>query len=1190
MILLIAWITIFSLTSSVSGLGSFTYNEMNPFETKPQISKYLTYFDGTVVVRIINVDPNKISLDPELWVRPMLSLRIIYPNGTVSEMDKDLEIPEFNWHITQVNGLLDPVNIFALQKGYLLVRYFNASNPDDLNTYEEWGRIIDWNGNSYNEVYFSKAYIENGIWNPTATNFVSNVNPEKDPNKISLDPELWVRPMLSLRIIYPNGTVSEMDKDLEIPEFNWHITQVNGLLDPVNIFALQKGYLLVRYFNASNPDDLNTYEEWGRIIDWNGNSYNEVYFSKAYIENGIWNPTATNFVSNVNPEKGFIKIDWRKNYVEWQQYTIDDTFNFIKLSYGNLPVLPNITAFNVMGTVDEGYSMIMGTSTNSSNDSPLEINAVVYAFTKGYNDRQFGAPKLIYQSNLANITISDIFSGISSTGIGQVCTLNITQNFVTGSRNYYVKLNFLSSGSVTEIIPIPLDYLPVLPSNSTGWLVASIPYGGYLFYSRFPDETVGIKVYVYYFDEYKNKFRSWKSPEPMVLNLRGIFIILPNNTMLLTQIEDFNSWSFSTVDIPKLANSKNNYSNFQVDFTSPSINDNISTLTNTITITYYDPVELSDGNITIYKIDNSGNNIIRQFVNGIKSTDFCSISDDGLTITVKVIKSTFSNPSSQYYIKVDSNFARSQTYKESLMGIYNIWKFNTNTSEEIFADTISGVLRLTAEGTEYYENLNSTEKSKFFFDLQIELSKIIPVDIKRLSSNEKTQIDTTVSSSRQILVSLNILNIESSKEEKSVASIVDDLNEMIKYKSMTSISLNPTTKYLDGDFGFKPKQNLWDEYKWKFSGIILTLVILVILSLIAKKMESKGHNVVILQLGLIIFDFIMDVLFVSQNGKVIEVLYIPSVIFLTVPIGINTIWAFHIISYENKSKAFLDWFSQHEKVASVFTILSSADIEALRILHSNLAGFKFFQAPISTKGKNKIFWVSCLTIFVEDIPQLIIQLMYNHSVVTYDIIPLLALVSSCISLLINIIGRLFQAINSCRPGALEHDDQDDFQRLQTPVTERSHASEESISHSIDIKEENEKNSDKNNSTRSSSKSSFQEKKLLFQAINSCRPGALEHDDQDDFQRLQTPVTERSHASEESISHSIDIKEENEKNSDKNNSTRSSSKSSFQEVIKYDGDEFNTKDTLDRLKEMIENKEFTVEAIPSLPKNHRESDY
>ncbi|CAG8597066.1 1189_t:CDS:2, partial [Diversispora eburnea] len=485
----------------------------------------------------------------------------------------------------------------------------------------------------------------------------------------------------------------------------------------------------------------------------------------------------------------------------------------------------------------------------------------------------------------------------------------------------------------------------------------------------------------------------------------------------------------------------NVYSNFQVKSTSPSINATIPTSTDrsNITITYYEPVERFYGNISIYQIDKNGNTIIRQFVNGVNS--FCSISDNGLTVTVNVLKSTFSNPNSQFYIKVDNDFVRSKAYRESLRGIYdNIWKFNTSSREETFADKIYGVLRLTKEGTEYYENLNSTGKDKFFTDLRLELSEIIPVNIKRLSSNgEKTQVDTTINSGRKILISLNI---ESSKEERSADSILNDLNDMITYKNMTSIDLFPTTKYLDGDFGFKPTPALWGKYKWKFLGVMLVLAILVVLFLIAKKIESKGHNIAILQLGLIIFDFAMDVLFVSKNGKVIEVLYIPS--------------------YENKSKAFLDWFSQNEKVASVFTVLSSADIETLSILHSNMAGFKFFQAPFSTKGKNRIFWASCLAIFVEDIPQVIIQLIYYFRVVTYDIIPLLSLVSSCLSLLINIIGRLFQAINTCRPGILKCDssqNQDDFEslhQLQTPATERSSTSDESISHSVDVKEENEK--------------------------------------------------------------------------------------------------------------------------------------
>ena len=37
----------------------------------------------------------------------------------------------------------------------------------------------------------------------------------------------------------------------------------------------------------------------------------------------------------------------------------------------------------------------------------------------------------------------------------------------------------------------------------------------------------------------------------------------------------------------------------------------------------------------------------------------------------------------------------------------------------------------------------------------------------------------------------------------------------------------------------------------------------------------KGRNMAVLQLGLIIFDFVMDVLFITKNGKDIKALYIP---------------------------------------------------------------------------------------------------------------------------------------------------------------------------------------------------------------------------------------------------------------------------------------------------------------------------
>ncbi|CAG8568461.1 11679_t:CDS:2 [Diversispora eburnea] len=889
MVLIIAWIKIFSLTSSVFGLGIFTHNETNSFPAPRRIWQHGEYIDGTVVLRMISGDLNKTSTTGT-WTRPLLSLRIIHPNGTVNEIDKDLGIQDFNWLIFEIPGV--------------------------------------------------------------------------DANQ-----------------------------------------------DPISVDALHRGYLIVRYFKASNTTDFTTYEECGRIIDWYGNLY----------RNDIWYTSNTAIITNVDPSKGFIRTAAENaTYVEWQQYMIDDSFNLIKLSEGNitLPMEDGAFAiFNTVATVDEGYSIIMGNSTSKSAnpDDPLEIQAAVYDLKIGYNETQFSAPKLLYQSHLPNITIYQMFCSISSTGVGQVCLLDVRQSITqnndtqsnvtsTSYNDYYVKLDFLISGSVTKITS--LHILPELPSNTTtGWQVKSIPFGGYLFYGYFLDAKSRTYSYGYYYNEIENKFYVWDFSEPTVLNLRGVLLILPNNTLLVSQRENNDTWSFLTTDIPNYSGfSDNGYSNALINSTSPKINAIISNPskfmdTGSITISYYEPVELSDGYIWIYRIDN---NVTRQFVVG-NNDKFCSISDNGLTVIVKVIESTFSYPNSQYYVKVDNNFVRSKKYGEPLMGIDdNIWKFNTYSSEETFASTASGIMRLTEEGTNHYYLLTSSEKSDFFSNLIIELSKILSIDYKRLSSNEKFQVDNTIKPNTQILINLRI---QSSRTERSVKFIIEDLHNMIKHKSITAISLFPNTNYLDEAYGFKQQQNLWNEYWIRFMGVILSFGVLICLFALAwkKDIKKEGRNVAILQLGIIIFDFVMDTLFVTYNSTIVKELYIPS-------------WAFYIISEESKSEKFMQWSIRYGRVVSIFTVLSGADIEALSIIYSTLAGFEILNAPFSNKGKSRIFWCSWLNIFLEDIPQVIIQILYFRNVVSYDIIPILTLTSQCLNLLINVIGRLFQTINFYRHG------------------------------------------------------------------------------------------------------------------------------------------------------------------------------
>src|SRR5256885_16074631 len=109
----------------------------------------------------------------------------------------------------------------------------------------------------------------------------------------------------------------------------------------------------------------------------------------------------------------------------------------------------------------------------------------------------------------------------------------------------------------------------------------------------------------------------------------------------------------------------------------------------------------------------------------------------------------------------------------------------------------------------------------------------------------------------------------------------------------------------------------------------------------------------------------MDFLFVRINARDISVLYIPrfvddvifiyflliysflltlyffylsslfvnkSIVFFTLPIAINTILTFNIITQGNANPTFYQWFIKNGKVASILTALACADIATLNIL------------------------------------------------------------------------------------------------------------------------------------------------------------------------------------------------------------------------------------------------------------------
>ena len=119
------------------------------------------------------------------------------------------------------------------------------------------------------------------------------------------------------------------------------------------------------------------------------------------------------------------------------------------------------------------------------------------------------------------------------------------------------------------------------------------------------------------------------------------------------------------------------------------------------------------------------------------------------------------------------------------------------------------------------------------------------------------------------------------------------------------------------------------------------------------------------------------------SRQIIFVIYancsIFSIVFVAAPIVFNSVLAFSILMTElSKNTKFQEWFGQNVRIVSVLTLLAGADVEVITILGSKFAGWQMFSAPLSKTALNYVFWGSTLNLFIEDVPQLVIQVCENN--------------------------------------------------------------------------------------------------------------------------------------------------------------------------------------------------------------------
>ncbi|CAG8457748.1 3633_t:CDS:10 [Funneliformis mosseae] len=800
---------------------------------------------------------------------------------------------------------------------------------------------------------------------------------------------------LSLRTIYPDGNVVSVDNPLEIPDFNFCILQMNGMKSTIEIYPIRNNFLLVTYTTNTNvPPDPFSYYEWGMIVDLNGNSYGKILFGPAVVDHvtNEWSPEEAAIEVNFNPDRGFIRLSPITNTSDfiWQQYSVDK-YGEIQLLAEDIVQFPRFlsTVTIAIPMVDERYAIVYANSTDSGAtlENPFKTQGGIYAIILEYGKVTEREPVVLYQTQIQGINFNKIDCDINYVGYGQTC---IVTGIFTGRAikdRFYLKIDFLSSGTVYSVTPLREEN-----STITQYSVQALPYGGYLL-KGFEKVNKQIQITGYIFNDNVELF-NWSLPNPTASYLRAPSEILRNNTFVLAQsvqVEDKRSWALITTDLHKFEEEKDHgYNNFHIDSTFPENNVMIKIgELNNLTITYYKGVDLSGGHILIFQDDGS----IRQNTSGIDNR-YVSLSEDGTTVFVKIINCIFSQPGKNYYVSIGNNFVKSRIYQEPLYGIKErVWSFKPYVAkEEKISDTVKGQVRLTANGTVYFNSLNESEQKNFFTKLRQELADAIPVSHERVTTNEKTQIDSSTSP-KQIFLSIDI-NKDKTKQERTVSYAIKALDNLIRNKTITVIEYGEYSRYLDENYGYQTP--------------CIILPLLVLLYIFARCKNPEAKNMGIFKVAIFIFDIVMGIFFITTKAKDVDKLYIPSLVFFIGPFIISVIIAFIIIKKEEENKKFLEWSKDNNKVVEIFTILAGTDVEALTELESKIWNFDFFKAEFSKIALRRMFWGSCFNIFFEDIPQLVIQIIYFRSVVNYDAIPLLTLLSSCLCLLSNIIGRLYR--------------------------------------------------------------------------------------------------------------------------------------------------------------------------------------
>ncbi|GES88668.1 hypothetical protein GLOIN_2v1869233 [Rhizophagus clarus] len=728
---------------------------------------------------------------------------------------------------------------------------------------------------------------------------------------ISRSNEICFETNLSFRVIYPNGTIIPVDismDKLEMQSLNFcFVNLFDNRLSPIALYAIESNFILVTYVNAEDINNIYTYNEWGMLIDLSGNIHSKALLGPSFIypDTNQWAPGSSIVVPNVNKDQGFLFLSLSNNYTYVQQWIINDGI-FSNITRRSIS-LPYSTINTIIATVDGGYINVFINDTSSITRIPdgFSPQGGVYAIYYEYGTNVERDVIVLYETTIpfSSFNSTAIDCGISYSGVGQTCVLTVLPNPTTLNPNpnpLFIKIKFLSTGSVINIMPIIYNLIPgynnTQNNNIMIFEIRPLYYGG--FYFNFIRKMANGTSFIwgYVLDDNGN-FTHWNLSNPTVINLTTVNPVLPNNTLVIVKPTVDQTWGLITTDLYKVYGRDNHYGNILISNTIPTIGQNfIANEIHSLIITYTIPVVLSNGTITIFQYNGLSSDIIRQVTNALYHTKYVKLIDD-YTVNVTIIDSIFNSPiNTTYYVIIGNGFVKSQKYNEPLYGLTsNVWHFTATPK---------------------------VEKQK--------LANAIAISQDRISTNYRFVIDTE-SSLKQYLLSIKI-EIPQNPSDRGSELIANDLDVMIKNMDITILASGSSSKYLESTYGYATIPKFYNNTTLMFQ-IILTCGFIGILTIfyfisiyydiknevknesnvkndeingwyekrkkcITKIFSLMKNHLEIYSYGFNILSFVLDILFAKIEAGSVKIIFIASVFFVTFPYAIKLGYAIYIILEE----------------------------------------------------------------------------------------------------------------------------------------------------------------------------------------------------------------------------------------------------------------------------------------------------